>query len=72
MSRWDVTGLFWDDYVPPKVPTVKEKRTPPTPTWLADDYLPGLEEARAFQFNLMSDAVIMQAAASKVRLSWDT
>lgn len=70
--RWDLTGLFWDDYVPPKVKIERIKRTPPEPVWLADDYLPGLEEAKAYQFDLMSDAELMTAAARKDRLVWDT
>ena len=72
MSRWDTTGLFWDDYVAPRLPTVKEKRTPPVPVWLNDDYLPGLDEAMAYTFNLMSDAEIVAEAAAKNRLVWDT
>jgi len=32
-----------------------EKRSPPEPVWLAPDYLPGLEEARAFNVPLMTD-----------------
>lgn len=70
--RWDLTGLFWDDYVPPKVKIERIKRTPPEPVWLADDYLPGFAEAQAYQFDLMSDAQLMNAAASKERLIWDT
>lgn len=72
MSRWDLTGLFWDDYVEPKVPVEKVKRTPPDPVWLADDYLPDLEQARAYKFDLMTDAEIMQAHARRDRLIWDT
>lgn len=32
-----------------------EKRTPPEPTWLAPDYLPGLEESKAFNIGLITD-----------------
>lgn len=70
--RWDQTGIFWDDYVPPKVPVVKEKREPPEPIWLQDDYLPGLEEAKAHRFNFMSDPELVTAAREKRRLFWDT
>lgn len=72
MSRWDLTGLFWDDYVPPKIPVVKEKRTPPDPVWLKDDYLPGLEEALAYSFNLMTDAELLAEQAAGNRFVWDT
>ena len=70
--RWDLTGLFWDDYVPPKVKIERIKRTPPEPVWLADDYLPGLAEAQAYQFDLMSDADLLAAHRAKHRLVWDT
>lgn len=64
MSRWDLTGIFWDDYVAPKVPKIKEKRTPPDPVWLNPDYLPNLEEARAYVFDLMSTEEILAAHAA--------
>lgn len=71
MSRWDLTGIFWDDYVPPKIPKIKEKRTPPEPTWLQPDYLPNLEEARAYVFDLMSTEDILAAHAAGDRFAWD-
>ena len=71
MSRWDLTGLFWDDYVAPRVAKEKIKREPPEPIWLNDDYLPGLEEARAYRFDFMSDAELMLAAQEKHKLTWD-
>lgn len=39
-----------------------EKRTPPEPVWLAPDYLPGLEEARAFNVPLLTDEELVQLA----------
>src|SRR5690606_36293489 len=72
MSRWDLTGIFWDDDVPPKPPKIKEKREPPDPVWLNDDYLPGLEEALRYQFDHMTDAEVMAEAKEKNRLVWDT
>jgi len=72
MSRWDTTGIFWDDYVAPRIAKVKEKRTPPEPTWLRDDYLPDLEEARAFVFDLATTSELLDAQAAKHRFSWDT
>ncbi len=70
MSRWDLTGLFWDDYVAPRVPVVKEKRQPPDPVWLAPDYLPHAAEAAAFRMPEMTDAEVMACAGKK--LPWDT
>lgn len=71
MSRWDLTGIFWDDYVAPRVAKVKEKRTPPDPIWLLPEYLPDLDTARAHKFEFMTDAEIMTAAKEKQRLVWD-
>lgn len=71
MSRWDTTGLFWDDYVAPRVAKVKEKREPPEPIWLLPDYLPGLEQARAYRWNLMTPAEMLEAEKAKERLVWD-
>lgn len=70
--RWDLTGLFWDDYVAPRVPVEKIKRTPPEPVWLLPDYLPNYEEAAAYQFDLATDAEIITSASQKQRLVWDT
>lgn len=46
----ELQGFFWK-IDPPKS---EEKRLPPEPVWLAPDYLPGIEEARAFQMPLMT------------------
>lgn len=72
MSRWDLTGLFWDDYVEPKAPTIKEKRQPPEPVWLAPDYLPHYEEARDFEFDEAAPTEIVAWASEKRQLTWDT
>ena len=54
--RRDSLGMFWFDKPPePKAKAEKIKCTPPEPTWLDESYLPGLEEARAFNLQLMSD-----------------
>jgi hypothetical protein len=71
MARWDLTGIFWDDYVAPVEKKVVEKRQPPEPVWLRPDYLPDLDTARAFKFNLFSDAELMAAQAARERLVWD-
>lgn len=71
MSRWDLTGLFWDDYVAPREKKVKEKRTPPDPVWLLPDYLPDLETARAHKYDFMTDQEILTAQACGDRLVWD-
>lgn len=69
MSRWDTTGIFWDDYVPPKVKKEKIVRTPPEPTWLEPDYLPHFEEAKKYKFDLMSDAELLGCMGDK--FIWD-
>lgn len=72
MARSDMAGFFWDDTPAPKPPKAeKEKRTPPEPTWLRPDYLPGLQEALAFPVDRMSDADLVQAAWAKEPLLWD-
>lgn len=69
--RWDVTGLFWDDYVAPLEPKAKIKREPPEPVWLKDDYLPDLDVAAAHRFNEFTDAEIIAAQQNRERLVWD-
>lgn len=55
MARNDSVGFFWDDTPPPKPPKKEQvKRTPPKPTWLDPNYLPGLEEALRFPVEFMS------------------
>ncbi|QDB70849.1 hypothetical protein [Pseudomonas virus PBPA162] len=57
--RSDALGLFWRDEPPvKKTAAPKVKRKPPTPTWLNDDYLPGLEEALNAQLPVMSDGML--------------
>jgi hypothetical protein len=66
-------GLFWQDKPPePKVKKESEKRAPPEPTWLREDYLPGLEEARLFPVPLMTDEDIWIASVNKDRFVFDT
>lgn len=55
MARNDSVGFFWDDTPPPKPPKKEQvKRTPPKPTWLDPNYLPGLEEALQFPVQFMT------------------
>jgi hypothetical protein len=64
--RNDAVGFFWDDTPPPKPPPkTPERRTPPAPTWLSPDYLPGLEEALAFPVRVMSDAELQIAQSRR-------
>ena len=54
--RFDNLGMFWEDIT--KVKELKEpkpKKTPPDPTWLADDYLPNLDEARAAYYEILDN-----------------
>lgn len=70
--RRDAVGFFWDDTPPPAPPKVeKVKRTPPEPVWLHPDYLPGLEEARAFPVKVMTLDELVSAAAAREELIVD-
>jgi len=70
--RNDVAGFFWDDTPPPKPPKkVKEKRTPPPKVWLQPDYLPYLEEARAFNIDLFNHQSLLEAYYAKEHLVFD-
>src|SRR5690606_22647472 len=61
--RADSLGIFWRDE-----PAVRKLRTdrkvvPPEPTWLADDYLPGLERAKALEgIELLTDSDLLSLA----------
>ena len=71
MARNDICGLFWDDTPPPKIIKEKIKRIPPTPVWLQDDYLPGLQEALAFNVDLFTVEDLRLAWLDKERLVFD-
>lgn len=71
MARNDQTGFFWDDYVEPKVKKEKINRIPPEPVWLYDSYLPGLEEATAFNVELFTVEELKQAWLNKEPLVFD-
>lgn len=71
--RADALGLWWEDR--PVVRVLKApppKRIPPKPTWLADDYLPGLEEALAFPVHVMTDEELIAARYRGDRMVFDT
>lgn len=69
--RSDALGFFWRDE--PVVKQTKEvvKRTPPDPVWLAPDYLPGLEEALAFNVQVMGEAELLEAKARRDQFVFD-
>lgn len=69
--RKDAIGFFWRDEPIVKVKKEVVKRTPPEPTWLAPDYLPGLKEALAFNVPLFTDQELVEAA-HRERLIFDT
>lgn len=70
--RHDAVGFFWDDTPPPKPPPKEKlKRTPPEPTWLNPDYLPGLEEARQFPVHVMSIEELISAQRAQEELIVD-
>lgn len=70
--RSDAVGLFWNDTPPPKPPKKeKEKKTPPPRTWESEDYLPGLEEALAFNVHVMDDHELYEAYLNQEKLIFD-
>lgn len=70
--RADALGLFWEDLPAQKsVKVDKIKREPPEPTWLAPDYLPYLEEAKAFNVPLMTDQEIIECAVKRDPVIFD-
>lgn len=70
--RSDAIGMFWNDTPPPKPPKKeKEKKTPPPRTWESEDYLPGLEEALAFNVHVMDDNELYEAYLNQEPLIFD-
>jgi len=62
--RSDALGIFWRDEPPvAKVKVEKPKRTPPPRTWEDPSYLPGLEEALAFNVPLFTDQELFVATS---------
>jgi hypothetical protein len=73
LKRADSYGFFWKDLPPEKKPSAeKVKRIAPEPTWLRDDYLPGLEEARRFPIPFMTDEDLLHSKATDDRFLYDT
>lgn len=71
--RKDSFGFFWQDLPPEKKATAeKPKRVAPDPTWLNSDYLPGLEEARRFPIEFMTDLDLTYAKMTNDRFLYDT
>ena len=72
MARADSIGFFWQDIAKVKPPKKeKPKAIPPERFWTKPDYLPGLEEARAWAPDLYLDMELYQAAQNKERLLFD-
>jgi hypothetical protein len=71
--RSDSLGLFWrDEPPPPKVKKEKIKCVPPDPVWLHEDYLPGLEEALAFNIPLFTaDEIVFENKSTELELEFD-
>jgi hypothetical protein len=70
--RSDAIGFWWQDE--PVVKTAKApppKRTPPDPVWLKPDYLPGLQEALAFNVHIMDDNELLAAQRAGHRMVFD-
>jgi hypothetical protein len=70
--RFDEVGLFWSDAKPAKIKREVIKRTPPDPVWLSPDYLPNYDEAKDWEPDCFTDEELLNAAANKERLVWDT
>lgn len=72
MARSDAIGFFWQDIAKVKPPKKeKPKAIPPERFWERPDYLPGLEDAKAWTPNLFTDYELGLAAAAGERLVYD-
>lgn len=72
MARADQTGLFWNDYIPPKEKKEAKKCVPPSQVWLDDDYLPGLAEASVNKgIAFMTEEDLYQAYKNKDKFIFD-
>lgn len=72
MARPDAIGFFWEDLPAVKPPKAeKPKVTPPERTWEDPNYLPGLDEARAFRVPQFEDWELAIAAAKRERMVFD-
>lgn len=70
--RNDAMGFFWEDLPPAAREKVeKAKRTPPEPTWLRPDYLPGIEEARSAQYDYMTEGEIVTTWMTQENVFFD-
>lgn len=73
MARADALGMFWQDVETIKVKKEKIKKVPPKRTWEDASYLPFIDEARAFNIQLYTDAELVNEAFSidKEKLIFD-
>lgn len=70
--RHDSLGLFWfDEPPPPKELKVKPKKIPPDPVWERDDYLPGLAEALAAQYDQLTTDELVALKDQQAPLYFD-
>lgn len=71
--RPDAYGFFWQQLPPEKKQAAEKiKRVAPESTWLRDDYLPGLEEAKRFPIEFMTDEDLAYSKAIGDRFLYDT
>jgi hypothetical protein len=65
-KRTDAIGFFWEDLpvVKKSLAKAKIKRLAPERTWEAEDYLPGLDEALNYQYNLLSNSELLSLVGS--------
>lgn len=60
-----VEGLLWNV-------EAERERTAPHPFWLEESYLPNLEEARSYRYEMLSDKELLSAVHAGDLFVWDT
>ena len=71
-KRPDSVGFFWNE--PKKIkppPLVKIKREPPEPTWLNEDFLPGLDEANLWKPEFLTNEDVYDLASNHGKVVFD-
>jgi hypothetical protein len=62
-SSYNLDLFWWEESPPPQFKKNKFK-TPPNPIWKQEDYLPGLEQAIAAQYNQFTDDELVAAVGT--------
>lgn len=69
--RADALGLFWQEMPKIKEAKVEEKYLPPFPIWDHTEHLPFYQEAMLYNWPIMTDQEVMEAARLKQPLIFD-